>query len=126
LACVTAAYVALRAGRPWVAGLALGSLFFKPSLGLAFPFVLLYSREWRMLLGAVVAVAVQIATAWAYFGLESLRQYINVSRHLGQVSSLLEPFPSQMQSLRSFFSLLLPWPTVAVGLYLLCAAVVIG
>src|SRR5262249_55459128 len=38
LVCVTSAFFALKAGRPWFAGLALGSLFYKPSLGLVLPF----------------------------------------------------------------------------------------
>ena len=68
LACVTAAYFALRARQPLLAGLALGSLFYKPSFGLALPFILLYGREWRMLLGAGVAVLLQLGAATAYYG----------------------------------------------------------
>jgi hypothetical protein len=124
--CVTAAYFALRARRPWLAGLALGSLIYKPSLGIALPFVLLYGREWRMLLGAATAVFLQFGAAAAYYGAGVLRQYADAITHVGRISGVLEPIPEQMQSLRSFFSVLLPWPNVALAGYVLAAAVMVA
>jgi hypothetical protein len=123
--CVTAAYVALRARRPWLAGFALGSLVYKPSLGIALPFVLLYGREWRMLTGAAVAVCLQIAAAAAYYGTGALGQYVEALAQVGRISGVLEPIPDQMQSLRSFFSVLVPWPDLALAGYLIAAAVTI-
>jgi hypothetical protein len=123
LLSVTAAYVNLKAGRRWLAGLALGMLFYKPQLGVILPFVFLYGREWRMVSGAAVAVLLQLAAGWWYYGPEALRSYANVVMNLGRVAGDLEPYPLQMQSLRSFFLVLLPWPGWALGLYLLTAAV---
>jgi hypothetical protein len=125
LICVTAAYFALRARRPWLAGLALGSLIYKPALGLALPFVLLYGREWQMLTGAVVAAGLQLGVAAAYYGAGALRQYFDALAHVGQIAGVLEPIPNQMQSLRSFFSVLLPWPDVALAAYVVSALVVV-
>ncbi len=125
LVCVTGAYLALRAQRPWLAGFALGSLIYKPSLGVALPFVMLYGREWRMIAGAVVAVLVQLGAAAAYYGESVLRQYVDAITHVAQIAGVLEPIPDRMQSLRSFFALLLPWPNVALIGYLLSAAVVV-
>jgi hypothetical protein len=125
LVCITAGYFALRAKRPWLAGLALGSLIYKPSFGLALPFVLLYGREWRMIAGAVVAACLQLGAAAAYYGPGILRQYLDAVAHVGQIAEVLEPIPYQMQSLRSFFSVLLPWTGVAWAGYLLASAAVV-
>jgi alpha-1,2-mannosyltransferase len=122
LVCVTTAYLALRAQRPWLAGLALGSLVYKPGFGMALPFVLLYGREWRMIAGATIAVLVQLGAGAAYFGIGSLRQYFEAVTHVGEIAEVLEPIPDQMQSLRSFFSVLLPWPDAAFIAYLVTAA----
>jgi hypothetical protein len=126
LLCVTAAYFAFRSGRPWLAGFALGSLFYKPSLGLALPIVLLYGREGWALLGAATAVFLQLAIPVAYYGWAVLPSYFRVASGFGKVAPLLEPQPFQMQSLRSFFSLLLPWPQVALLCYCLSAVVFVG
>src|SRR5688572_24318616 len=125
LGCVTGAYLALRAGRPWLAGLALGTLVYKPVFGFALPFVLLYGREWQMLFGAVTGVVLQLGVGAVYFGTGSLVEYFNSVRHVGEIADVLEPIPYQMQSLRSFFSVLIPSPDVAYAAYLLSAAVVI-
>lgn len=126
LLCVTAAYVSLRSGRRWLAGFALGMLFYKPQLGVILPFVFLYGREWRMVAGAAAAVLLQLAAGWWYFGTGALRNYFNTVMSLGEVAVDLEPFPLQMQSLRSFFSVLLPWSELATGLYLVTAAVFVA
>jgi hypothetical protein len=125
IACVTVAYLALRAKRPWLAGLALGSLIYKPPLGLALPFVLLYGREWRMLAGAAAAACLQFGAAAAYYGSGVLQHYWTAVTHIGQITDVLEPIPYRMQSLRSFFSVLMPWPAVAWAGYLFAAVVMI-
>ncbi len=125
LMCVTGAYFALRARRPWLAGFALGSLIYKPSLGVALPFVLLYGREWRMIAGAAIAVVLQFGAPMLYYGASVLRPYLDALTHVGQIAGALEPIPDQMHSLRSFFTLLVPWPGVAWACYLVAAALVI-
>lgn len=122
LLCVTAAYFALRADRPWLAGVALGSLFYKPTLGLVFPLVFLYALEWRILAGAAAAVLLQVGAAWAYFGGDAVGAYWRAMRHVGEISTLLEPEPADLHSLRSFFSLLLPWPRIALACYVIASA----
>jgi hypothetical protein len=126
LLCVTAAYSSLRTGRRWLAGFALGMLFYKPQLGVILPFVLLYGREWRMISGAAAAVLLQLAAGWWFYGSAALRRYFEVVAGLGGVADVLEPVPLQMQSLRSFFSVLLPWPDLALGLYLVTAALFVA
>jgi hypothetical protein len=51
LACFTAAFLALRANRSRLAGIALGFLIFKPQFLVAIPLVLLLSRAWKPLAG---------------------------------------------------------------------------
>ena len=46
LACFSAALLAFRSDRNWLAGIALGLLVFKPQFLIAVPLVLLLSRSW--------------------------------------------------------------------------------
>jgi alpha-1,2-mannosyltransferase len=125
IGCVTAAYLALKAGRPWIAGFALGMLVYKPVFGFALPFVLLYGREWRMIGGAVLGVIVQLGVGAAYFGMAAMKEYFTSLRDVGSISGVLEPIPFQMQSLRSFFSVIVPSSNAAFAMYLVTSAVVI-
>lgn len=125
LGCITAAYFALKANRPWLAGLALGSLIYKPQFGVVLPFVLLYGREWRMVAGATLGAVVQLGAGAIYFGAGSLRQYFDAVTHVGEIANVLEPIPYQMQSLRSFFSVLIPWTGLAWAGYLIASAIIV-
>jgi alpha-1,2-mannosyltransferase len=121
LLCFTLAYLALRNGRTLLAGLAIGSLIFKPQLGLAAAVVFLFARQWRLIAGGVVAASIQLAAAWMHYGTEVMRNYLQALVHLENVLPLLEPRLYQTHSLRSFWSLLLPWPRVAFALYVVTA-----
>ncbi len=126
LISVTAGYFSLRAGRRWLAGFALGMLFYKPQLGVILPFVFLYGREWRMISGAATAVLLQWTAGWWYFGTEATRAYLGVVGGLGKVADVLEPIPLQMQSFRSLYSVLLPWPEWSLGFYLVTAGIFVA
>jgi hypothetical protein len=128
LACFTAAYLAFRADRRRWAGIALGCLVFKPQLLVAIPLVLLLSRGWTTLAGLLVAAGAQLAFARIYFGPAVMHSYFDTLRHVSRVidTSELSFAPIQMHSLRSFFSLLIPWPEVALGLYTLSSIVILG
>lgn len=122
LAWFTLAYLALVRGRPWLAGLALGALAYKPALALVLPFAVLYARQWRILFGALVSIALQAGSAWAYFGTDAMAGYLgNISRAANALA-LLEARPWLMHSLRPFFSLLIPWPSIAWAAYVATAA----
>jgi len=122
----TLAYLALRRGRPVLAGLAIGCLIFKPQLGLAAAVVFVLAGEWKVVAGAVASATVQLVLAWAHFGWAVMRDYGRALWHVGEIMPLLEPRPYQMHSLRGFWSLLLPWPNVAFGFYLVAAAAAVG
>ena len=126
LGFLTLAYLALRRRRSLLAGAAIGCLIFKPQLGLAAAVVFVLGAEWKVVVGAVLSAALQLALAWMRFGSAVMQNYARALWHVREVMRLLEPRPYQMHSLRAFWSLLLPWPQVAFGLYLLSAAAVLG
>jgi alpha-1,2-mannosyltransferase len=125
LLCFTLAYLALRRDHTLLAGLAIGSLIFKPQLGLAAAVVFVCAREWKVVAAAVVAGSIQLAAAWTHYGTEVMRTYLRALRHVEDVLPMLEPRLYQTHSLRAFWSLLLPWPHVAFGLYVLSAVAIL-
>ena len=126
LACFILSYLALRSGHPFLAGLAIGSLIFKPQLGLAAAVVFVLAREWKVVAAAVASALSQLAVGWLHYGAQIMRDYLGMLMHIGDFVPLLEPRPYQMHSLRSFWSLLLPWPRVALGFYGVTAVVVLA
>ena len=128
LACFTAAFLAFRADRDWVAGIALGFLAFKPQFLVAIPLVLLLSHAWKTLGGVVVAAGAQLAFTRIYFGPAVMHAYFDTLWHVSRVvdAAELNLAPIQMHSLRSFWMLLIPWPEVALALYVLSSVAVIG
>ena len=106
LACVTAAFVALDNKRPFLAGLAIGSLFYKPPLGIAAAFIFVAAGEWVLVAGAVVAVLAQVAVGCAYWGPAILVDYVGALRRLPEVAAGMEPFKFHMHSWRALFQLL--------------------
>lgn len=117
------AYLALRRGKPFFAGMALGLLLYKPPLGIAAAVLFVLTLEWKLILGGLVTAAGQFGIAWAYYGKISLLDYVHALRKLGQNAGLLEPKLYQMYSLRSFWQMLLPWPRVSFSLYLISAVI---
>jgi len=143
LACFTGMYFALRARHDLPAGVCLGLLAYKPQLGLVPACVFLVACWWprkaatgrssegietrlaasrfaasQVVLGAFLAIAAQIGVAWLWYGSGPLFNYARVVTHLGSAAKILEPKPYLMHSLRAFWDLLLPWPTVALALYI--------
>ncbi|HEY1271998.1 MAG TPA: glycosyltransferase family 87 protein [Terriglobales bacterium] len=123
--CFTASFLALRKGRDFVAGLALGLLAFKPPLALAAGVVFLLAGEWKLIAGAAVSAATQMAVGGIYYGIAVLRQYLAALRNVPHLYPYLEPRPYAVHSLRSFWAILAPWPEVAFLLYLISAGVVL-
>lgn len=128
LACFTAAFLAFRAERSLLAGVALGLLVFKPQFLIAIPIVLLVAHAWKALAGLVVAATAQLVLAGVYFGPAVMRAYFDTLWHISRVIGALELSlaPIQMHSLRSFWSLLIPWPQPVLTLYILSSIVIVG
>ncbi len=121
LACFTLAFFALRAEREFLAGLALGCLIFKPQLGVAAAVIFVDVRRWRVIAGALLSASVQLAAAWIYYGADSLRNWIQTLSRVSTVLTLLEPKPYQTHCLRTFWTMLLPWPRLAPAFYIVTA-----
>ncbi len=124
LACFTLAFLTLRAKREFAAGLALGCLIFKPQLGIAAGVVFLFSLQWKVIAGALVTAVVQLGAAYFYYGVGSLRDWIHTLLNLPAVLPLLEPRIYQTHSLRTFWSMLIPWPSGSLALYATTSIVV--
>lgn len=128
LLCFTLAYIASEKDHPWLAGIALGFLVFKPQFLVAIPLVLLLARSWAAFAGLVISAASQLAFALIHFGSGVMRSYFATLLHsAGQPATTELTFsPIQMHSLRSFFVLLIPWPTAVLICYLVSAIAVMA
>lgn len=129
LACFTAAFLAFRANRSWLAGIALSLLIFKPQFLVAIPLVLLLAQAWKAFAGLVISAGAQLLFTRIYFGPAVMHSYFDTLRNISRVGAAeLTLAPIQMHSLRSFWTLLIPWPEISLALYLLCsiAAIVIA
>jgi hypothetical protein len=122
----TLAYLALRADREFLAGLAIGLLVYKPQLGIAGAILFLFSKQWRLVAGAVISGAAELSVGWLYYGTAVMREYWNVLRHFQQVLPNLEPRAYVVHCLRAFWAMLVPVPTFAALLYILSAVIVIS
>lgn len=126
LAFITAAYCALKSGKPFLGGLAIGMLAYKPQLGIVAAAVFVIDREWRIAAGAIVAASAQLGVAWAYFGTELMKSYWQAMLWLRQVNQLLAIKPYQMHSLSEFWTLLLSYNAAAGTMYVISAILTIA
>ena len=62
--------------RPWLAGVCVGLLIYKPQYGLLFPVALVAGRQWRVIAGAAATAAVLIIASWLAFGAETWAAFI--------------------------------------------------
>jgi arabinofuranan 3-O-arabinosyltransferase len=69
--------LALRRTRPVLAGFLLGCLTFKPQLGILFPFLLLFERNWAMIASAALTAAALIAASVLVFGIDAWSGYFH-------------------------------------------------
>ncbi len=128
LLCFSAAFLAFRADRDWLAGMALGCLVFKPQFLVAIPLVLLLAQAWKAFAGLAIAAAAQLALTTLYFGTGVMRAYLDTMLHVSRWLGLSEIGPAhiQMHSLRSFFTLLIPWPDISLALYVVSSIAAIA
>jgi alpha-1,2-mannosyltransferase len=126
LACFTLMFFLLRDRREFLAGLVLGCLIFKPQLGVAAAVVFVSIGAWKTVLGAALSAVGELSLGVLYYGIEPFRHWMRILWNVPTVLPLLEPKPFQTHSLRTFWSLLVPAPGPALGLYLLSAVAVLG
>jgi len=126
LACFTLAFILLHDEREFAAGVVLGCLVFKPQLGLTAAILFMFLGRWKILSGAVLSAVAQLAAGIAYYGVGPFRSWLNTLWHVPAMLPSFEPKPYQTHCLRTFWSMLVPWSGVSLGLYLISAAVVLG
>lgn len=126
LACFTAFFFLLRAHREFLGGIVLGCLIFKPQLGLAAAIVFVALGAWRVIVGALLSSAAQLATGILFFGIGPFREWLRTMWNVRSTLPLLEPRPYQTHSLRAFWSMIIPRPQLSFALYLLSSALVLA
>jgi hypothetical protein len=110
--------------RPWLSGIFLGLLTYKPHIGVLFPLALLASRNWRALASATVASGILGIGAAVAFGSEGWASFLHT---LLDRQSTLSPDTAVPLALHSVFGLLRWVETgarVSWGGHLIVAAIV--
>lgn len=124
LACFTVFFFLMRQKRDFLAGLVLGCLIFKPQLGLAAGILFVLLGAWKIVIGAILSAVAQLSIGVLYYGITPLRTWLSMLWNLPALSTLLEPKLYQTHCLRSFWSMLIPWSSVSIALYVISAGVV--
>ena len=126
LVCFTLAFFALRSQHEFLGGLAFGCLIFKPQLGLTAALVFLLTLRWKIIAGALLSASAELIVAWLFYGPGPLREWMLVLFNIPHTLSLLEPKPYQTHCLRTFWTMLLPWPSASFALYIITALMLSG
>lgn len=126
LACFTAAFFLLRDEQGFTAGFVLGCLTFKPQLGLAAVILFLFLGRWRLLAGAALSAAAQVVVGVLYYGTGPFRNWMDTMRHVPALLAFLEPKPYETHCLRTFWSMLVPWSGLSLGLYVISVIIVLA
>jgi hypothetical protein len=125
LACFTILFLLLKKKRDYLAGIAIGCLIFKPQLGLAAGIVFVTLGAWRIVIGATLSAIAQLSIGALYYGIAPVRTWLSMLSDAPALSTVLEPKPYQTHCLRTFWSMLIPWSSLSIGLYVISAAIVI-
>jgi hypothetical protein len=120
---VSAGLYALKHGRLTLAGLALGSLVFKPHWLAAAAAIFLAARAWRVVAGMAAGAAAQLLLTWMVFGRAATVQYVASLDSVRRLGHLLEPRPGN--TLRGLFAAMLPSEAIAAPLALVAALAVV-
>jgi len=112
--------------RPFVAGLCLGALVYKPQLAIVVPVALLAAGRWRVLLGAAVSAAGLCLASLAAFGVESWRAFLAGSALARTALEQNLVGDEKMQSVFAAVRLLHGGLTLAYGLQLVATIGVCG
>jgi len=126
LACLTAFYLQLRAGRELSAGFVLGLLAFKPQLAFAAAIVLVGLGMWKVIFSAVASAIVEFAVGIFYYGFVPVLTWMRTLWATRHLTGLLEPRLYQTHSLRTFWSMLIPWSSFSLVLYIVSGTIVLA
>jgi hypothetical protein len=123
LAAFWLGWLALERRQSFLAGAAFGLLALKPQFGIPLAAVVLACGEWRMLTGAVSAVAAQALVIWFAFGSTVFTAFARSLRITVTYADWLESKPYMSHSLRAVTRLLPNW--VGLPLWMALCAVVL-
>ena len=93
--------------RPWLAGVLLGMLAYKPQFGVLLPLALLAEGRWRTIAAAAVTVLLAAGLSWLIFGAETWRAFLGntaFARH-----AVMESGAVEFWKLQSVFAAVRMW-----------------
>lgn len=125
LLLLSLALVAFARDRRFLAGVVIGTMVFKPQLGVVIGLVMILAGEWRVVAGAAAAASGQLAVAWLVAGSTVMRQYFDVLWALSRNPSLVQIYPGEVHSLRGFVQLLIDSPAIVSAASILAVVVAV-
>jgi glycosyl transferase family 87 len=93
--------------RPWLAGMLIGCLAYKPQFGVLIPIALLAGRRWSTMAGAVLTVAALVAISFASLGIDVWHAFIGSMKFTQVV--VLEQGGTGWEKIQSIFSAARNW-----------------
>ena len=117
------AWQALKANKPFLAGLAFGLLSLKPQFAILLTFVFVLNAQWRILLGGACSIGIQLSAVIGTLGLQALRAYFDTVQRMRQIEEFLEPDAWRMHSVRTITNLV-PGTAGQALWFVLCATVI--
>jgi hypothetical protein len=121
----TVTLIALRRGRPFVAGLVFGVLAVKPQLALVVPAALLVKGQWRFAIGAGLTASVAVLLSLA-MGHELAAAYVRFAAEAGDFIRRQPDYLHRVHGLYGFFTLLSGEPTPSVRYATLVAVALVA
>lgn len=122
LCALWAGWLAWEARRPVIAGVAFGCLALKPQFGMVLMPLLVIRREWPVVRGVAMSLAVQAVAALAFLGPAVFIEYLRYVPRLLRGANSVEPVLYKSVSLRALFRLLPE--AIAMPLWLIGALIV--
>jgi hypothetical protein len=100
-------WMALERDRPFLAGVALGLLALKPQFGIVIAALAILTWNWRLVLGGVVSLFVQLALVAMWLGPAVIGTYLSwITWHLPSVQTMIYPRPHLLHSLQGMTRIL--------------------
>jgi hypothetical protein len=122
LLAVAIAWWAWQRGALWLAGVALGSLVFKPQMCTIAVCAVLLKPGWRLLAGVLCGGLAQVASTLVFAGTAPFIGYWAALERVLAAPQRFEPKPWQMHSLRGAIELIAGHNSVSLALWVLLAA----
>jgi hypothetical protein len=110
--------------RPRLSGIVLGLLTFKPQIGVLFPFALLVSRKWRVVVSAITTSLALIVASLVVFGYQGWSSFIHALADRGSSLSPISQEPMRLESVYGFLWLAGISPPIAWAIQLSVAGAV--